>query len=393
LINPPEMIWMLFFFAIGASAGSFLNVVVYRVPAGISIVRPPSHCTKCKHRLAWYDNLPIFGWLILGGKCRYCKVKFSFRYPLVELVTALLFVSLYWAYFIQGCRAGLPAFDQGGWIIFIGHLFLLGVLLSSSLIDAELWIIPLSVSYSAAVVGVLFSMIAPYYLDIATEDLWRITPYVGVKSAATALGACLGLGLAFLMVKFGLIQRSFEEFERACQLAEKKGQEPPGPDQIKIRREMVREIAFLSPLAIVAFVTVIFLTGSGPGAELWGELLKSQKWLAGLLGSLFGFMIGGGVVWAVRILGSLAFGREAMGLGDVHLMAAIGAVLGWTSPTVAFFVAPFFGLGYALVKLFLHRSREIPYGPFLSLATLLVMVLHDPIMDYLIQALTPATMP
>jgi len=98
------------------------------------------------------------------------------------------------------------------------------------------------------------------------------------------------------------------------------------------------------------------------------------------------------VVWATRILGSLVFGREAMGLGDVHLMAAVGAMLGWQSPTVAFFLAPFFGLGFAVLRLVIHRTREIPYGPFLSMATVLVMICHDAIVEYLMATLQPAQM-
>jgi len=82
-----------------------------------------------------------------------------------------------------------------------------------------------------------------------------------------------------------------------------------------------------------------------------------------------------------------------MGLGDVHLMAAVGAVLGWVSPTVAFFVAPFFGLGWALLSLLIHRRREIPYGPWLSLATVAVMILFEPIMDYLEVFFIPPVIP
>ena len=99
------------------------------------------------------------------------------------------------------------------------------------------------------------------------------------------------------------------------------------------------------------------------------------------------------MVWATRIGGSLAFGKEAMGLGDVHLMAAVGAMLGWTSPVIAFFLAPFMGLSWALARLLIHRTREIPYGPFLSMATVIVMLAHDIIVQWFIESFTlgPAT--
>jgi leader peptidase (prepilin peptidase)/N-methyltransferase len=76
--------------ALGASIGSFINVVVYRLPIRLSILWPPSRCPHCLNQLKAYDNLPILGWLLLKGRCRYCKSKISCRYPIVEGVTAIL---------------------------------------------------------------------------------------------------------------------------------------------------------------------------------------------------------------------------------------------------------------------------------------------------------------
>ena len=87
---------------------------------------------------------------------------------------------------------------------------------------------------------------------------------------------------------------------------------------------MFREIIFLAPIIILALGAHYLLTQPTSVGSAWEKFLVGQKWAAGLLGCVFGFMIGGGVVWATRILGSLAFGKEAMGLGDVHLMAAVG---------------------------------------------------------------------
>jgi len=84
-------------FLVGSAIGSFLNVVIYRLPRGMSLSQPGSHCPKCGHPIRWYDNLPIAGWLLLRGKCRDCKAAISARYPLVELAIALLFVAI--AYF------------------------------------------------------------------------------------------------------------------------------------------------------------------------------------------------------------------------------------------------------------------------------------------------------
>ena len=94
--------YIVFLFAMGACVGSFLNVVVWRLPRGESIVRPPSHCPKCGKQLKWYDNLPVIGWLKLRGKCRFCGQPISPRYPIVEATTGLLFAGYYVAFFMLG---------------------------------------------------------------------------------------------------------------------------------------------------------------------------------------------------------------------------------------------------------------------------------------------------
>lgn len=93
-----DWFWTLYAFIVGLCVGSFLNVVVLRGFSGESIVLPPSHCTKCNHKLAWYDNIPLFSYLLLRGKCRYCSEKISIQYPLVELATGIIFAGLYYKY-------------------------------------------------------------------------------------------------------------------------------------------------------------------------------------------------------------------------------------------------------------------------------------------------------
>jgi leader peptidase (prepilin peptidase)/N-methyltransferase len=116
----------------------------------------------------------------------------------------------------------------------------------------------------------------------------------------------------------------------------------------------------------------------------WWVNFSQVPAIAGFLGSLWGYFVGCGVVWATRIFGTLGFGKEAMGLGDVHLMGAVGAVIGPVFVVVAFFVAPFFGLAWAGFQMFFKKTRQIPYGPFLSSGVLTVMILHDWIIDYLL---------
>ena len=93
-----EWFWVFYALIVGLCVGSFLNVVVLRGFSGESIVLPPSHCTKCNHKLAWYDNIPLFSYLLLRGKCRYCSEKISMQYPLVEFATGIIFAGLYYKY-------------------------------------------------------------------------------------------------------------------------------------------------------------------------------------------------------------------------------------------------------------------------------------------------------
>lgn len=126
------MFWNLYFgtivFLIGLAMGSFFNVCIYRIPAGISIVTPPSHCTVCNHRLSSLDLIPVISLLFLKGKCRYCHAKVSYRYLLVEILTAALFL---FTYFRLGISIELVVF-----IIFISLLILI------AFIDFDHQIIP-----------------------------------------------------------------------------------------------------------------------------------------------------------------------------------------------------------------------------------------------------------
>lgn len=92
----PALVAAVLAFVFGALIGSFLNVVVWRVPQGLSIVRPASACPACGHEIAWYDNIPIVSWLVLRGRCRNCAAPMSVRYPLVEAGTAIAFALVVW---------------------------------------------------------------------------------------------------------------------------------------------------------------------------------------------------------------------------------------------------------------------------------------------------------
>jgi len=129
-------------FCFGAAVGSFLNVVAYRIPLGMSLIHPPSRCSGCNNRIEFLDNLPILGWLRLRGKCRHCQIPISVRYPLVEALAALLFLIVAHVELLSG-GASLPVresyFYTGVvWILWYTKWDLLGIYLYHMLLISGL---------------------------------------------------------------------------------------------------------------------------------------------------------------------------------------------------------------------------------------------------------------
>lgn len=421
------ILWLIFFILLGACVGSFLNVVVYRVPAGLSIVRPPSSCPECGHRLAWYDNVPVAGWLWLSGRCRYCRTPISPQYPIVEALTAGLFGGWFYLCYMTNFRPGFagPGFEPT-WPIFAAYLTLLAVLLGSTLIDARHYIIPLSLPYTAAIAALvlmpaavlLYPDRAVVQVPIPHTDVWgemltrgkrldkvrqvyrnaaevrvaveryqpgpvevSAAPIASTGGTFAALGGATGLALAVLLLWRRILPYSFAQDVPTVNVTDA----APPPEVFDPhdwlqhphpRREVLKECLFLAfPIA---------------GAII-GAMLAPQAGLHPALrvlgGVVMGYLVGGAVVWFVRILGTLGFGKEAMGLGDVHLMAAVGAVTGWQVAVLAFFIAPFFGLAWALgslgvAKLWKRQVRMIPYGPHLAVATVVASIAREPLVEY-----------
>jgi leader peptidase (prepilin peptidase)/N-methyltransferase len=129
-------------FMFGAAVGSFLNVVIYRLPEGLSLLHPPSRCPKCHTRLKPYDNVPVFGWLWLRGRCRYCQAPIAIRYPLIEGFTGLLFLCAFWL-------LGLTWVTLAYWV-------LLSWLVALAFIDLDTLTLPNALTQSGLVLGLVF---------------------------------------------------------------------------------------------------------------------------------------------------------------------------------------------------------------------------------------------
>ncbi|MBD2255097.1 prepilin peptidase [Nostoc parmelioides] len=163
-----------FVFALGASIGSFINVVVYRLPAGLSILWPPSRCPHCLNQLKAYDNVPVLGWIWLKGRCRFCKNPISIRYPVVEAMTGIIFLCIFLIFQVS--------------ILTLGYWTFCSWLLALSLIDLDTMTLPNALTKSGLVLGLVFQMVVGYASDPSLPGLIRHL-MMGI------VGAVLGLWL------------------------------------------------------------------------------------------------------------------------------------------------------------------------------------------------------
>lgn len=389
----PVWIWIVFVFAIGCCVGSFLNVVIYRMPRDISLISPGSACPACHKPIRFYDNIPLVSWLVLRCKCRYCKSPISPRYPVIELLSGLLFAGVFVLYFVVGLRQfeidsrfGTGLFLKGGWLVYLVHIILLAAFLAASAIDLELWVIPLALCWFVAGVGLFTSTIAAYVIEPRVIEHYGLFPTASAGSAALAAGAAIGLALSLVLLYTGLIKRSYLSDELQESGPPRNGSDRQSGEltepEFNHRIEMLRELVFLLPIIVCSAVAWYILRKNQVVADWWLGFSQVPA-VKGFFGSLWGFFVGGAVVWAARIIGTLAFSKEAMGLGDVYMMAAAGTVIGPVFVLIAFFVAPFFGLVWAVYQMLSKKTRQIPYGPFLSLAVFVVMIGHNQVLNYL----------
>lgn len=461
----PHWFYIVFLFILGSCVGSFLNVVVWRLPRGKSLLWPPSACPKCGHRLGAGDNIPVFGWILLGGKCRYCKAPVSARYPIIEAITGLLFVLYYVAFFMYGLGPSLMSIDRWGeveftalrtieldWAIYGLIAFMVSVLLAASLIDAELYIIPIELPWTLAIVAVAV------HASIA-DPRQPGAVMAGPVAGALAAGGAIGLLLANVLLWLKVLPRSFPngepilDWEREQMEADRKEEKDAEPEETKqaspvviavvgiivlaglgwllwiltgnapvsisvaavvglwfaahvgigakiseelqeqeelpavatkgqIRKEMLVEVLFAAipiGLAIVAAACAAFV----PAVRgWWGQALSDNLWLGGLLGSVLGGLVAAFGIWFTRALATLIMGRVAMGQGDTHLMIGIGAVLGAGPAVVVFFLAPFAGLVMGVYKWMSKGAKELPYGPYLSMAAAVCVLVYRYIAAY-----------
>jgi leader peptidase (prepilin peptidase)/N-methyltransferase len=308
-------------FLMGAAFGSFINVCVFRLPYEKSLLWPSSRCGTCYKPIPRFDNIPLLGYWVRGGRCRMCGASFSIRYFIVELLTGLGFAGLFYLEVILNVH-NLPVLKQNAgqigmesvlWqilLFFAVHVTLLCFLLTASLVDLEHFEIPLSVTVTGTICGLIFSALFPW----PWPDSIPAGPLAGQPAR-------------------GLLQLA-----------------PVGPPPT----------ASLYPWPL--------------WYPLPGWLQPGGNWQTGLATGLGGMFAGMLMLRSVRFVFGLGRGKEGLGIGDADLMMMAGAFIGWQPIVVAFFVSVFPALLVGLGHLIIRGNQEMPFGPALALGVLITML-------------------
>jgi leader peptidase (prepilin peptidase) / N-methyltransferase len=327
-------------FLFGIVVGSFLNVCIHRIPRGHSIVAPRSKCYSCERTIAWFDNIPLLSYILLGGKCRHCGARFSIRYFGVELLTGILFV-LVWKYFSPSEAIVYTIFVSG--------------LITATFIDFEHYIIPNEITLGGVLVGVLCSGLVP---SLQNEQMHSRAAFWSI------VGAAVGYGTLWAVVELGKKMFGVKKIDLGK------------PTEVFITSEGIRienetdkwDEIFSRESDTLTFSAI----GIRLGDKKWDKAEIKVNWQKVSINEEAFELSAINELMAVTKL--LYVPREAMGFGDVKFLAAIGAFLG---PKAIFFViliSSFMGSFVGLSTIFLGKREwglKLPYGPYLALAALI----------------------
>ncbi len=436
-----------FVYLVGLCVGSFLNVVIYRLPRGLSIAEPRwSFCPRCHTTLRWQDNIPVLGWLLLRGRCRYCGGVVSSQYPLVEALTGLAFVLVYHLLFVAQTR--VVAVSEMGAVplepalptdapLLLAWLILVAVLVACSAMDLVLYLVDTRVTDFAMIAGIVLCALWPrpeFYHAAAAGPLaagatvtflvsgwmlWRASrrdrqaaddpaqeaaeapapPAEGARSGfapiAVVVSALVGLAVWLLLgdlvgpggARAG-VAATFVVFFVAMVLAG--GQTREVDDDLhaaieaeapESRRQALRELVWLLPALLAGGAVVALVAGVPALGHAWRTLAGWSPGggfepVGGAAFAIYGAILAAAAGWLIRILFTLAFGREAFGVGDIYILAAAGGAAGPDIALVGFlFSIPVALAGWGL-SLLLKRTAMIPFGPPLALGFLLTLWLN-----------------
>jgi len=407
-----EIFFAIFAFILGSAIGLFLNVCIYRMPLGLSVNEPKrSFCPSCKYQIPWHHNLPLISWLALRGRCANCGAKIPFRYFGVELLTALLFLAVWWRVWIHP----RPEWQGQGWVLALPYWILASLLVAATFIDFEHFIIPDSITWGGVVAGVLLSFAIPTLMS-ESEHL--------VSAAWSLAGAACGYLLLWGVVEAGKIAFGKKAFQLGgvTEFTWTRREVPPEQGGGSDADLVVGDVSWKSASrpsiaqALAGFFTFRKRAPENRGESwVWSEIFSregdrltleapevevdGEKFADAQLVFHHDRLTIGDRSWQLEkvdvIRGftrKLIIPREAMGFGDVKFIAAIGAFLGWKAVGFTIMSASTIGALIGLASIALGRrefSAKIPFGPYLALGALIWMFCGPELVRWYFDAVAP----
>jgi len=348
-------------FVLGLAIGSFLNVVIYRIPRGESIVAPGSRCPGCSAPIGARDNIPLLSFLILRGRCRRCNQIISPLYPFVEITCALIFL-------VIGLFSGLSWYSAA-------QMWFAATMLAVMCIDASHEVIPDEITYPSFPLAIAFAALkgGSNASLLAVGSL--ITPEeLGFSPIRAALTGTFMLFLAvpLFWVIDQLDQVLFSKYLNWKPDDSDNALSPPeSEDSSSSNYGKLLIVSAVIGAVLAAAWLLLALKLSRQNPENFLEALNS------FYDSLAGIATGGGILWVIRTIYFYVRGIEGMGLGDVKLMCIIGAFLGWQGAIAVLVVGSVGGLLFGIYLAFRHKTglkTRLPLGVFLGIAALLTQL-------------------
>jgi leader peptidase (prepilin peptidase)/N-methyltransferase len=360
-------------FYIGAGIGSFLNVVIYRLPLGISVNKPRrSFCPSCKYQIPMWQNIPLLSWLLLRGKCANCGGKISVRYFLVELLTGVMFYLVFLKVsgdFSAGSNPW-PLIKLWGPQVLCLWIFM-SLLISGTFIDIDHFILPHSITIGGAVVGVLSAWWVPSLVEQETHTNGLL---VSLASAALGLG---GLWLVVELGKLAFGRKKFD-FEQPQSMAVSQPSDEE-PIQMKLGEDiMFWHDLFVRPSDRLCFTCEELQIPGRRWEKVSAEWREEQLKVFADAGLEIIPLAEVGHMTAKVI--QVVIPREAMGFGDVLFLMMIGAFTGWQSVLFTILAASVLGTVFAVIHRVTGRAEwgaKIPFGPYLAMGAM-IWVFYGP---------------
>lgn len=358
-----EIFFRVVAFILGAVVGSFLNVCIYRLPLDLSLNQPRrSFCPSCKNPIPWHQNVPLFSWLFLRGRCAHCGARIAFRYFGVELITACLFLAV-WQTF--------------PWPVAIAYWIFVALVIVATFIDFEHFIIPDQITIGGTIAGLVASIAVPELMQ--TDS--RLAALV-----RSLLAAALGyLALLFVLeagkLAFG---KKRVRFDAPTPFSWKRQGDDAdfvvGPEQSLWSDHFARETDRLLLHCDEAKIDnrihgPVVLDFHYNRVAVEGETISLDE-----VNEISG------------VARELQIPREAMGRGDLKFLAAIGAFLGWRAVLFSIFAGSLVGSFVGLATMLIGKrvwSAKLPFGPYLAFGALAWMFFGETFVQWYLGLLNP----